>query len=311
MSWSSYFRTDPKPVPSFVDQTNERTLPSDYRGDILLWDIDKTYLDTRFSSKRGLFAIPFEAAIDKRSIPGAVPLLRALRRGGVDDRGLVPLYFVSGSPPQLRRIIEKKMTMDGIQYDGLSFKDQWGLVRAGRPRDVKRQLGYKLKALLAYWRTIPRGGRWWMFGDDVEDDAEAFVLFGRACGGLRDDALEAELDRAKVHRRDRTEIHGLLQDAPTTADPVERVLIHLTRRSPVDRFAALDKVVPCRSHLQTALVMAQAGRIRPEAITAVAHDLRRHRVVESELGQELQDAKARLGTPEDLLDHAQSTLDGA
>jgi hypothetical protein len=80
------------------DRSNDRRLPPDYTGDVLLWDIDKTYLDTHFSSWRGLLAIPFDMAVDKRAVPGAVPLLRALRRGPGERSVLVPLYFVSGSP---------------------------------------------------------------------------------------------------------------------------------------------------------------------------------------------------------------------
>src|SRR5437868_8900070 len=101
-------------APGLIQRSNERRLTAEYRGDILLWDIDKTYLDTRFSSMRGLLAIPFEFAIDKRTIPGAAVLLRALRRGSGEESALVPLYFISGSPPQLRRVVERKMLLDGV-----------------------------------------------------------------------------------------------------------------------------------------------------------------------------------------------------
>src|SRR5688572_7492402 len=124
----------------FIHQTNDRRLPPDYAGDVLLWDIDKTYLDTRFSSMRGLLSIPFEFAIDKRSLPGAAVLLRALRRGAGAESALVPLYFISGSPPQLRRVVERKMVLDGVDYDGITFKDQLGLLLARRPGLIKAQL---------------------------------------------------------------------------------------------------------------------------------------------------------------------------
>ena len=285
---------------SFIRQTNDRQLDPEYCGDILLWDIDKTYLDTHFSSKRGLITIPFETAIDKRSVPGAPPLLRALRRGSGSPNALVPLYFVSGSPPQLQRVIEKRMTMDGVQYDGLTFKDQWALLRAGRPQDIGRQVGYKMKALLSYWKIFPRNTRWWMFGDDVEDDAEAFVLFGRVCAGFRQEALDEELRQRRVHPHDRTEIHTLLLDEPVGPNPVERVLIHLTRNSPPERFTHLSQVVACQSHLQSALVMATHDKIRPDAITAVARDLRQRGISEAIIETEIIDAEHRLKIPETL-----------
>ena len=49
---------------SFLTRTNERRIAPDYAGDVLIWDIDKTYLDTHFSSFRGLLRIPLELAVD-------------------------------------------------------------------------------------------------------------------------------------------------------------------------------------------------------------------------------------------------------
>src|SRR5690606_38035670 len=115
-----------------LERTNHRRL-EEHAGDILIWDIDKTYLDTRFSSLRGLLSIPLELAIDKRALPGTVPLLRALRRGPGEKSALVPLYFISGSPVQLRSVIEEKMTLDGVGFDGITFKDQFALLKKGRP----------------------------------------------------------------------------------------------------------------------------------------------------------------------------------
>ncbi|MEM7679195.1 MAG: hypothetical protein AAF449_24725, partial [Myxococcota bacterium] len=98
---------------SYLQQTNERKLAPDYEGRLLIWDIDKTYLNTQFSSFWGLARIPFEGAIDKEAIPGAVPLIRALRHGPSTSSEIVPLYFISGSPLQLRPTIERKMLLDG------------------------------------------------------------------------------------------------------------------------------------------------------------------------------------------------------
>ena len=89
-----------------LDRSNERVFPEGWRGRIYIWDIDKTYLATEIHSLRGLLAVPFEFAIDKRNVAGTGALLRALRRG-VAAPGLTianPLYFVSASPPQLRLV---------------------------------------------------------------------------------------------------------------------------------------------------------------------------------------------------------------
>ncbi len=181
-----------RPAPH-IDQTMSRVLPADYRGDILIWDIDKTYLDTHFSSWRGLARIPFELAIDKRTIPGAVPVLRALRRGPGNESALVPLFFVSGSPPQLRRVIERRMMIDGVDFDGITFKDQLKLLLSGRPSGITAQVGYKLTALLLYKKKLPDGAHFLLFGDDVERDAEIFTLFGDICAGLSTNGLDFKI----------------------------------------------------------------------------------------------------------------------
>jgi hypothetical protein len=277
-----------------IHQTNDRRLPAGYTGDILVWDIDKTYLDTRFSSLRGLAAIPFEFAIDKRSIPGAAPLLRALRRGPGSKSALVPLYFISGSPPQLRSVIERKMMIDGVEFDGITFKDQLGLLLKGKVGAIRAQIGYKLKALLLYRREVPDGGRWLLFGDDVEYDAEAFTLFGRICAGLRGEMLSSALRERQVAEDDVAKIQELAETQPIAAkDPVERVFIHLEAGRDPASFTD-PRIVPTRSFLQTALVLAGMGRISEEAIAAVAKDLRLRHVSEAEVIAHVDDAVARL-----------------
>lgn len=290
---------------SFIEQSNDRTLPASYTGDVLIWDIDKTYLDTQFSSWRGLLRIPLELAVDKKSIPGARPLLRALRHGGNEESGVVPLYFISGSPTQLRGTIERKMTLDGVDWDGITFKDQWGLVRAGRPKDIKAQVGYKLRALLSYRRYIPPGARYLMFGDDVESDAEVFLLYGEVCAGLRDRPLVSRLEIAGVHKDDLAEIEQLTADLPIVEDPVERVFIHLTNDSDPATFSD-PRVVPARSYVQTVLVAAHIGRVLPDAIASVAKALRRRGMPEYQLEHHVEDAQRRLGVPDELAAYTRS-----
>lgn len=290
----------------FLERSNYRALPPDYRGDVLVWDIDKTYLDTRFSSLRGLAAIPFEAAIDKRALPGTVPLLRALRRGPGERSALVPLYFVSGSPKQLRGVIERKMTLDGVDFDGITFKDQWGLVRAGRPKAIKEQVGYKLIALLLYRLETPPEARWLLFGDDVEKDGAVFSLFGEVCAGLTGAALEMELRRHGVARAEREEALRLADAIETRGrNPVEQIFIHLERGSEPSLYSG-PKMTATWSFVQTALVLADMGRIRPEDVRAVVVDARRKMVSEAEIQRWLDDAEARLAVPKEIVDIARA-----
>jgi hypothetical protein len=291
------------PAAPFIDQSLSRVLPADYAGNVLLWDIDKTYLDTRFSTWRGLARIPFELAIDKRTIPGAVPVLRALRRGPGGESAVVPLLFVSGSPVQLRKVIERRMTLDGVDFDGITFKDQLGLLLKGRPRGLTAQVGYKLTALLLYRRKLPDGARWLLFGDDVESDAQAFALFGDVCAGLRGSDLGRRLKRERVSRSDTAAIVELADPLTVTPDPVEKIFIHLEQSSDPSRFTD-RRVVATRSYIQTILVLLALGHVRREAVSAVARDFRVRGVAEEFIEAQLADAALRLGIGREALELA-------
>src|SRR5262245_60448620 len=122
--------------------TDNRRFDPDYQGDICICDIDGTYLATDLTSVRKMLAIPFQFAVDKTTIPGAVSLLREWRHGPGERSRFTPLYFVSASPPQLRRVLERKMLLDGVEFDGISFKDQLSLALRGRISELRNQAGY-------------------------------------------------------------------------------------------------------------------------------------------------------------------------
>ena len=283
-----------------IERSNDRKFAPDFSGDLFVWDIDKTYLDTHFSSFRGLLSIPLEFAIDKRAMPGAVPLLRALRRGPGEKSLVNPLYFVSGSPPQLRSVIERKMLLDGVDFDGITFKDQWGLVRAGRGKEIKEQVGYKVAALLMYQQEIPVTVKWFFFGDDFESDSHAFLLFGEIMAGLRGAPLEERLRSFGVSAPRIQDIRGFSDPMPVIKDPVENVFIQLVKGADPASFKD-PRVVAARSFLQSALFLAKINKIRAQDVAAVADDLRRRHVTEAVITLQLDDARDRLQIPEDLL----------
>ncbi|MBT6179951.1 MAG: hypothetical protein HOI23_22100 [Deltaproteobacteria bacterium] len=284
-------------VGRFLNQTNSRVLPADYAGPVLICDIDKTYLSTRFSSIRGLMGIPFEFALDKEPIDGVVATLRAWRRGPTSDFGVTPMYFISGSPKQLRPVIENRMLLDGIEYDGITFKDQLGLLLRGKPKGIVEQIGYKLTSLLLYATQFPVGCEWYFFGDDVERDAEVFRLFGRVCGGLRGVGLSTELEGLGVANRDITNITKLAASLPHTQDPVRSIFIHLATgkepQAPED-----SRIHLTRSYLQTAMVLVRDGLVRDETVGTVARELRLRGTQESQIDFFREDAQSRFGIEE-------------
>jgi phosphatidate phosphatase APP1 len=189
-----------------------------------IWDIDKTYLDTHFSSLGGLAWIPFEFGVDKRAVPGTVPLLHALRRGP-DGRAFHPLYFVTASPHQIRRSVTKKMLLDGVEFDGIVFKDWGAVLRRGGPRRLKEHLAFKLGALLVMAADLPREITLHLFGDDAEADPLAYCLFADvAAGRIRGDALRDRLRAQGV----REATIGPLLEAAEGLPAVDRVAgIHI------------------------------------------------------------------------------------
>ena len=206
----------------------QRRLPDDFVGPVYIWDLDKTYLNTRFSQLRHLLRIPFEMGVDKRAIAGTPELLHALRDGD-DGRAQQPIFFVSASPHQLSTSVERKMLLDGIQCDGLVFKDASALVTSGRFGQLRFQVGYKLAALTTLLASFPIGAKLHLFGDDVEDDALIYCLFADlAAGRLVGEALQATLVHVGVAPQDATAIAQYTADLPRR-EAVAAIYIRLTR----------------------------------------------------------------------------------
>jgi hypothetical protein len=263
-----------------MELSNERRFAEDARGPLYVWDIDGTYLETDLSSAAGMLAIPFEFAIDKVSVPGAVPLLQGLRHGVGARSQLVPLYFVSASPPQMRRVIERKMTIDGVEYDGIAFKDQLRMVFSRRVRQLTHQVGYKMAALIRYRTLLPAATQWTLFGDDLESDGDIFALFSEACGGLRGGPLRRALEVLGTHGL-AAEYVTRLADGLPPGDPVEAVHIRQARRAGARSWLAPARELPsmggrltaAHTYLQHALLLHARGRISTDFVKRVARDV--------------------------------------
>ena len=259
-----------------LDRTNDRVFPEDWSGRIYLWDIDETYLATEIHSLRALLAVPFEFAIDKRNVAGTVALLRALRRG-IAPKGLTaanPIYFVSASPPQLRSVIERKMLLDGVEFDGITFKDQLALVAHGQFGKLRHQIGYKLSALLLNRRELPWQVEETLFGDDSESDALIYSLYGDIVAGrLRGDALVKTLLKHQVRREDADFVALQASDLPSR-ELVQSIYINLEVRRDAAPFAAFGtRLVACHDAFQAALRLFEDGHIGLDGVGAVAEQL--------------------------------------
>ena len=258
-----------------VRRFNDRPLDPDYRGPVHVWDIDQTYLETDHESLRGLLRIPFEAAVDKRSVPAAAALLREVRHGPGEDAAQIPLHFVSASPPQLRRVIQRKMLLDGVDYDGIAFKDQLWWVAHGRLRGLKHHTLYKLTALFLLYLDLPPGTELLLYGDSSEDDSDIYATFDEVTGGgTSPRELESRLRREGVKADELRRLMGLV-DRVEPRETVTRVYIRLVRdEDPAAVEGRSPKILGCRTPLTAALDLAERGMVRPSAVRRVAKALR-------------------------------------
>ncbi len=253
---------------------DERSFAPDYDGPVFVWDIDKTYLATRFSQPRYMARIPIEFAVDKQAIPGMPEVIRGLRRGTTPVFACAPLYFVSASPPQLRPVIARKMVLDGVDYDGITFKDWARTLRQRRPGRLREQVGFKICALLEGRRRRP-GACEYLFGDDYEKDAVAYSLYARIVdnelgGAELDSALAAE----GVQPDDRRCVSRLRAALPEKLGPVRRIFIHLEKRSPPSDFEGFGpRLAATRNAFQLALALFELGLLDAKAVRQTAHAL--------------------------------------
>src|SRR6516225_360907 len=204
---------------------------------IYRWDLDKTYLQTEFDTFRQLVRTAMQKASEKQAVPGAAALIRELRAQG-DSR----LCIISGSPTQMRNVLEAKLKLDGVEWDELVLKDNVRNLLRGRFRALRGQVGYKLPVLLESRIHAPVEAEEVLFGDDAEADAFIYSLYADLVAGR--------------------------------ADPVRRIFIHLDRLTPPAYFARYGpRVVPVFNYFQAALVLLADGELNPGQVARVAVEM--------------------------------------
>ncbi len=233
------------------------------------WDLDKTYLKTEFDTLKQLVRSALEGAEAKQAVPGAAALLRELRAGGG-----ARICFISGSPRQMRRVLTKKLRLDGVEFDEFILKPNLRNMLTGRFRAMREQVGYKLPALLSGRAGLPPETRETCFGDDAEADGFIYSLYGDIIAGrVKRRLLEEIFERAGAYEDDAQRAVTLAEALPT-AEAVERIFIHLDRRSPTARFDRYGaRLVPIYNYFQAALVMLEDAQLSAAAVVRVALEM--------------------------------------
>ncbi len=233
------------------------------------WDLDKTYLSTDFDTVRGLLRTALQRAGQKRSIAGAAALVRQIRAAGPHR-----VCIISGSPRQMRRVLEQKLRLDGVEWDEFVLKPNLGNLVRGRFRALRDQVGYKLPVLFDGRSRVAPDCREFLFGDDAEADAYVYSLFGDVLAGrVSAQALAEVLDACAVYPDQKEAALSRAATLPRV-DAVTRIFIHMERRSPPARFAPYGpRLVPIYNYFQAALVLFADGVLPARAVLEVAAEM--------------------------------------
>jgi hypothetical protein len=233
------------------------------------WDLDKTYLRTEFDTLRDLVRTAFEPASRKRAYPGASTLLREIRATNP-----AAIFILSGSPEQMRGVLEAKLRLDGIRWDGFTLKPSLRNLVRGKFRFLRDQLSYKLTVLLRSRTNVSPETVEILFGDDAEGDAFIYSLYADiAAGRVNQEVLMKVAEAAQVYPADIPEIVRIAARVPRS-DTVRRIFIHLERVSSTAGFSDFGRrVCPFYNYFQPALVMLEDGALDAQAVLRVGADL--------------------------------------
>ena len=246
--------------------------------EVFVWDLDKTYLDTRFESPIALLKTALEKAFQKRNVPGTATLVRALRnsiQSAQENAGTdLPIYFITASPPQMEPRIHQKLNLDGIYPFGIFFKDNLQNLKPSRLWRLRQQVGYKLQALLQMRTTLHERVRQIMWGDDSESDAVIYSLYSDICARrVKGSRLEQVL-RAYHVTGEQTDMILDLQIKVPEQDPIEKIYINLADDTDAEYYAKFGRrTLPTFNSFQVALDLCQDQRLSDDQVLRVAQDL--------------------------------------
>jgi hypothetical protein len=244
--------------------------------EVYLWDIDKTYLDTKFETFRGLLKIATEKATQKKNIPGSAKLVHALKDAWQKRNGgeLFPLFFISASPPQMEKKIYEKLTIDGVKPFGIFCKDNLPNLRPRRFWRLNKHIGYKLQSLLQLRTYLHNEVRLVLFGDDGESDAVIYSLFSDICSRRLDTSELRKVLNAFYVTDEQVDTIFRLQELIPNNDPVDKVYINLVDDTDSDYYLKFGRrTLPTANSFQAALDLCQDNRIDVQHVAAIASNL--------------------------------------
>lgn len=236
---------------------------------IYRFDLDKTYLKTDFETIKGLIKTALEKPEKKVSYPGADSLIKEIQKIPGNE-----IHFVSGSPEQMRRVLEKKLNLDGIKWAQLILKPNLRNLLLGRFHALREQVSYKLPVLLESKAKLKESVKEVLFGDDAESDAYVYSLYADTVAGkvnfetIEEVLLIAGADKSTIKKVNEN-IKRIVK-----SDDILKILIHLDKKSPPGRFEKYGpKVVPFYNYFQAALLLYLENLIGIGSVLVVMNDM--------------------------------------
>ena len=246
--------------------------------EIYVWDLDKTYLDTRWHTLSELWNFFFEKSSQKKNVPGTAVLVSCLRERWSKQTDFepmsFPIFFVTASPPQMEEEIRKKMELDKILPQGIFFKNNLKNIYPSRWRYLYRQVGFKLQSLLYLRVHFEKEISQILWGDDSEMDATIYSLYSDICARRwTEDELFKLLSHFKVSK-DQYQCILDLQSRCPDHDPVEKIYINLAVDTDPEYYLKFGRrVLPIYNSFQTTLDLFQDGRLQQDHVLRVAESL--------------------------------------
>lgn len=253
-------------------------------NEVFIWDLDKTYLDTKIDSLSGLLQTIVEKALNKKNVPGTNILLQNLakfqktnstqEKPSKENENFFPMYFISASPPQMEERIFEKFTIDGIKPLGCFYKDNLANIHPKKFWKLTKQVGYKVQALMQLRARLQDDVHQICWGDDSESDATIYNLYSDLCAGrlMGNDARNV-LSKLSVTQEQIEEILYIQSHIPK-GDPVEKIYINLATDTDPDYYLKFGRrTVATYNTFQVACDLAQDHRIDLESVFIVAQDM--------------------------------------
>lgn len=245
-------------------------------SEIFVWDLDKTYLDTRLESIMGIWTAAVERSLSKKNIPGSSVLIRQLSKSWKEKKGQreFPLFFITASPPQMEERIREKLLYDGIQPLGYYYKNNLRNLRPSRWWRLRKHVGYKISALLHLRRQLPENVEQVLWGDDSESDAIIYNLYSDICAQrIEDNELKILLKKIGMAQDNIDLIFQLKKDIPPV-DPVTKIYINLAVDTDHDYYLKFGRrTVPTYNSFQMALDLFQDHRLQLEDVLLVYQEM--------------------------------------